>query len=218
MLLRRKPRFVLQKDGVYKVCRRLKDITLIGWCKMQIFEKVSPENTEVALKLALCKAKELSTETVLSTTTGASAVRAVELAAETGYTGRIIVITHVWGMKTPGENELTDENRKKLIDSRAVIVTAAHALSGAERAISGKFGGVYPVEIMAHTLRMLCQGVKVCVEIGAMALDAGTLIKPYPVVTLGGTGRGLDTACVLTPGYTAKIFECRVHEILCKPY
>ena len=84
--------------------------------------------------------------------------------------------------------------------------------------MSGKFGGVYPVEIMAHTLRLFCQGVKVCVEIGAMALDAGAIQAPRAVVALGGSGEGLDTACVITPGYSAKIFETRVHELLCKPY
>jgi len=74
------------------------------------------------------------------------------------------------------------------------------------------------VEIMAHTLRLFCEGMKVCVEIGAMALDAGALKKPRAVVALGGTGRGCDTACVMTPGYSAKIFDTRIHEILCKPY
>jgi len=185
---------------------------------MLIFEKVSPENTPIALNLALDKAKELSTEIVLATTSGASALMAVELASKTNYRGRIIVITHVWGMQAPGTNELLEENRKKLREAGAVVVTAAHTLSGVERSMSGKFGGVYPVEIMAHTLRLFSQGVKVCVEIGAMALDAGAIQTPRAIVALGGSGEGLDTACVITPGYSSNIFETRVHEILCKPY
>ena len=182
---------------------------------MLIFEKVSSENTAVALKVAFDKAKALSTDIVLSSTTGASGLMAIELAADAEFKGRIIVVTHVY---SSGKNELPETERKKLEAAGACIVTAAHALSGTERAISGKFGGVYPVEIMAHTLRMLSQGVKVCVEISTMALDAGALKNPCSVVALGGTGRGLDTACVITPGYSAKIFEARVHEILCKPY
>ena len=185
---------------------------------MLIFEKISPENTAVALKIAFDKAKELSTDVVLSTTSGASALAAMKIAADTDFKGRVIVVTHVWGKKSAGENSLPEEGFKKLEEAGARIVTAAHALSGVERAISGKFGGAYPVEIMAHTLRMLSQGVKVCVEITTMALDAGVLTNPCPVVALGGTGMGLDTACVITPGYSAKIFEARVHEILCKPY
>jgi len=183
-----------------------------------IFEKVSPENTEVALKIAFDKAKGLSTDIVLPTTTGASALMAVRFAADADFKGRIVVVTHVYGMKSAGENELPEKERKELEKAGAHIVTAAHALSGTERAISGKFGGAYPVEIMAHTLKMLSQGVKVCVEITTMALDAGALKTPCPVVALGGTGRGFDTACVITPGYSAKIFEARVHEVLCKPF
>jgi hypothetical protein len=185
---------------------------------MMIFQDGSPKHTIPALMLAFDKAKELETDVVIATTSGASAVAAVKQAESMGFQERIIVVTHVWGMKEIGENELLDENRKKLEDAGAVIVTAAHALSGAERAISGKFGGAYPVEIMAHTLRLFCQGVKVCVEIAAMALDAGAIKAPRPIVAMGGTGSGLDTACVITPGFTAKIFDTRVHEILCKPY
>lgn len=186
---------------------------------MLVFDQVSSANTPIAIKLSLEKAKELNTDIVLSTTSGASAFMTAELAAEMNYTGRIIAVTHAWGVKKPGENSLSDENRKKLTDSGVILVTAAHTLSGVERSLSGKFGGVYPVEIMAHTLRMFSQGLKVCVEIGTMALDAGAIREPQAVLTLGGTGpRGLDTACVITPGYSAKIFETCIHEILCKPY
>ena len=186
---------------------------------MTIFQQVSPENTSAAIKLALDKAKEIETDIVLSTTSGDSAFMTAEFAAKMDYAGRIIAVTHAWGVKNPGENSLSDENHKKLTDSGVILVTAAHTLSGVERSLSGKFGGIYPVEIMAHTLRMFCPGVKVCVEIGVMALDAGAIRKPRAVLTLGGTGpRGLDTACVITPGYSAKIFETKIHEILCKPY
>jgi hypothetical protein len=183
-----------------------------------IFENVSSENTAVALKIAFEKAKELATDIVISTTSGSSAVEAVKRAKSVNFQGKIIIVTHVWGMAETGKNELLDEHRKTLEEAGATIVTAAHALSGTERAMSGKFGGVYTVEIMAHTLRMFCQGVKVCVEIATMALDAGAITNPRPVVSVGGTGQGLDTACVITPGYSAKIFETRIHEILCKPF
>jgi hypothetical protein len=176
------------------------------------------ESTDKTLQLAFGKAKELETDIVIATTSGASAAAGVEYAKNAGFKGRVIVVTHVNGFKVPGENELLEENRKKLEAAGAVIITATHALSGAERAISGKFGGAYPVEIIAHTLRMFCQGMKVCVEIAAMALDAGAVKAPHPVVVVGGTASGLDTACVITPGYTSKIFDTRVHEVLCKPY
>ena len=185
---------------------------------MLVFDKVSPENTPITINLALEKAKEISADIVLSTTTGASALQCVELASKADFKKNIIAVTHVWGFETSGKNELSDEVSAKLKEAGVKIVTAAHTLSGVERSFSNKFGGVYPVEIMAHTLRMFSQGVKVSVEIASMALDSGALRTPQPVISLGGTATGLDTACVITPGYSARIFETRVHEILCKPY
>ena len=182
---------------------------------MIIFEKISTENTPVTIKLALEKAKEISTDVVLASSTGATAFAVLELAEKIEYTGKIIAITSVW---KAGTNPLSDENRKKLTDAGVILVTAGHALSGVERSLSGKYNGIYPVELMAKTLKLLSEGVKVCVEIGAMALDAGAIRAPKPVIILGGTGRGCDTACVITPGYSADIFATRIHEILCKPY
>ena len=185
---------------------------------MKVFEKASPENTLPTLKIAIEKAMELSTDIIFSTTTGASAFTALEVAKELNYTGKLIAVSHVWGMSEAGKNTLSNEDRQKLEEAGMIIVTAGHALSGVERAISGKFGGAYPTEIIAHALRMISAGVKVCVEIGAMAMDAGKSKYGLPVVTIGGTGRGLDTACLITPSYSSKIFETRVHEIMCKPY
>ena len=185
---------------------------------MVVFEKASPENTIPTLKIAMEKATELSTDIILSTTSGESALKALEVAKEVNFQGKIVVVTHVWGMREPGTNTLSTEDRNTLVDSGALVITAGHALSGVERAISGKFSGAYPTEIIAHALRMLSAGVKVCVEIGVMAMDAGAAEYDRPIVAIGGTGRGLDTACVLTPSYSAKLFETRVHEILCKPY
>jgi len=182
---------------------------------MLIFEKISPENTPVTIKIAIEKAKEMSTEIIMASSTGATAFAVLELAEKINYTGKIIAITSVW---KAGVNPLSDENRKKLANAGVILITAGHTLSGVERSISGKFGGVYPVELMANTLKIFGEGVKVCVEVGAMALDAGAIREPKPVIILGGTGRGCDTACVMTPGYSADIFKTRIHEILCKPY
>ena len=82
------------------------------------------------------------------------------------------------------------------------IVTAGHALSGAERCFSTYFGGYGPTEIVANTLRMFSQGVKVCVEVSTMALDAGKIPYQEKIVAIAGSGRGADTVVLLTPSYT----------------
>ncbi|MDR3121301.1 MAG: hypothetical protein LBU58_08225 [Clostridiales bacterium] len=176
------------------------------------------DNTRRALEIAIDEAVRLSAPLLVATTFGATAVEALRMAQARGIADRLFIITHVYGSRGPGVNAMLEEHRKVLTDAKANLITAAHALSGAERALSTRFSGAYPVEIIAHTLRMFSQGVKVAVEIGAMALDAGAIPYGAPVVAVGGTGHGADTVTVLTPAYTQDIFSTKIHELLCKPY
>jgi hypothetical protein len=154
---------------------------------------------------------------VAASNTGQTVDILLEEAREAGYTGSLVCVSHVDGFVTNGENEMDGAVRERLEKAGVRVCTAAHALSGAERGISHVFQGAYPVEIIAHSLRMLGQGVKVCVEIAAMALDGGYISYGKPVIAIGGTGRGADTAAILSPGYAHRIFETKLHEILCKP-
>jgi hypothetical protein len=85
------------------------------------------------------------------------------------------------------------------------------------RGISNKFGYLSPQELMAATLRMFGQGVKVTVEITIMAADAGLIPMTGDVMAIGGTGKGADTACVLTPAHSNHVFEMHIKELVCKP-
>ena len=184
---------------------------------MRVFEKPGPINTDETCRIGIDRAVLLRAPIVSATTEGASGARVCEIAKELGYQGDIIIVTHAYGSKEPGINAMNDEDRKSLIAYGARLVTAAHALSGAERGISTRFQGAYPVEIIAHTLRMLSHGIKVAVEIGCIALDAGEISYGSEIVCMGGTGHGLDTAVVMTPAHANRIFETKIHEILCMP-
>jgi hypothetical protein len=96
------------------------------------------------------------------------------------------------------------------------IVAASHALSGIERSVAQKHSGIYPVLLIADTLRLLGQGTKVAVEIAVMAADAGALTG-NDIISVGGTGRGADTALVLKPAHQNNFFDLRIREIICKP-
>ena len=50
-----------------------------------------------------------------------------------------------------------------------------------------------------------------------MAADAGLARTDEDVIIIAGTGRGADTAVVLTPVNSTNIFDLKVKEILCKP-
>ncbi len=185
---------------------------------MKVFEKGGPENTRETCRIAVEKALELDAEIVASTTSGDAAVTMMEVAKELGYTKTVVFVTHTYGSRVPGENPMTPGNRAILEKENCRLVTATHLLSGAERGLSRQFGGVYPVELIASTLRGISAGTKVTVECAAMALDNGAIAYGKPVVSVGGTGKGLDTAVVMTPAHGNDILSFRIHEFLCKPW
>ena len=185
---------------------------------MKVFEKPGPSNTDETCRIAVERAMLMDAPLVSATTMGAAGARLCEIVKKMGYNGKIVIVTHAYGSMEPGVFALKDEHREAMLDHGAQLVTAAHALSGVERAISGKFQGAYPVEIIAHSLRMLSQGIKVTVEIGSMAIDAGAISYGSDIVCIGGTGHGLDTAVVMKPSHANRIFDTKIHEILCMPY
>ena len=178
-----------------------------------IFEKPGKENTADTLELAVktAKARGIS-HLVLSSTEGHTAE---QLPDTPGI--QVVVVTTAYGSKVANENRLSREKRAQLEAKRYQVCTAGHALSGAERGLSSVFHGIYPLEIMAATLRMFGQGMKVCVEVATMAADAGMIPAGEPVVAVGGTGHGADTAVILRAAGSSHILDTKVEEILCKP-
>lgn len=194
---------------------RMKKRESIKGDRMKVFKEKGKINTQETLRIAVTAAKERGYDIISATTGGDSALTLLDMADEMDYKGKIIIVTHAYvaGLK----NDMSEEVRKQ-IESRAYrVITAAHALSAGERGMSTVFKGVYPLEIVAHTLRMMGQGTKVCVEIGLMAVDNGAVESGKPVVCIGGTGRGEDTVCIVSPAPSADLFKTKVNEFLCKP-
>lgn len=185
---------------------------------MRIFEKEGPINTKEALDLAIAKAIELNTDIVVATTSGDTAMKTALTARQTEFKGKIITVTHAYGSRAAGKNAMQEITRQELKEMNVEVVTAAHVLSGAERGLSKVHQGIYPIEIMADTLRMISRGVKVCVEISVMANDAGKIKYGKPVVCIGGSRSGADTVCIITPEYASNILKTQIHEIVCMPY
>lgn len=93
-----------------------------------------------------------------------------------------------------------------------------HVLTGgADRAIRSKFQGYPPTAIIAETLYLFSQGMKVAVEIIAMAVDGGYVPEGEEVIALGGTGHGADTAIVANAVGSANLFDLCVHRVLAMP-
>jgi len=90
-------------------------------------------------------------------------------------------------------------------------------LTGVSRAVYLEFNTAGVDEIVRGVLYTFGQGIKVCCEIALMAADAGALRTDEEAISIGGTGRGADTAVVLQPANLRDFFDLRVKEILCKP-
>lgn len=98
------------------------------------------------------------------------------------------------------------------------LVCGTHALTGGvDRAIRAKFEGYPPGALIAETLYLFSQGMKVCVEIIAMAVDAGVVPEGALVVSCAGTGHGSDTAVLATSAASANLFDMTIHRILAMP-
>ena len=169
--------------------------------------------TEEVIAKAVEKAEELGIKyVVVASNTG-------EVVKKTlGKFPNIIWVTHHFGYLKPGEFDFTQETKESMEKEGVKVLTTSHVLSGAERGLSSRFNGYGPVEVMSATLRMFGQGTKVCVEVTTMAMDAGLLPVGEKVIAIGGTGRGADTAVVITPAHAFKILDTKIHEVIIKPF
>jgi hypothetical protein len=178
------------------------------------YGEAGSQNTAQTLRLAQQRADELGIERVLvASTSGETGA----LAAEAMPGGRIIVVTHSTGFAAPNQQELQDEYRARIQAAGAHLLTCQHALGGVGRAVRRKLGSYQVDEIIAFTLRLLGDGLKVACEITMMAADAGLVRTGDEVIAVGGTGHGADTAAVIRAANAQDLFDLRVLEILCKP-
>ena len=178
------------------------------------FAESGSVNTERTLEIAEKRAEQLGTKTVVvASTSGETGVKAVETFAN--Y--KVVVVTHAAGFPTPDVQELTQQNRAKILENGGMILTATHAFGGVGRAVRRRFNTYQVDEIIAHTLKVFGQGAKVACEIVLMAADAGLIRTDEEIISIGGTGSGADTALVIKPAHTHDFFELKVKEVLCKP-
>ena len=178
------------------------------------FDEPGPQNTARTLAVAEKRAGELGIRTVLvATTQGDTSVKVAQLFRE--Y--EVIIVTHSAGFVGPNTQELTKENRAAIESTGAKILTCQHTFGGVSRAVRKKWGTYAIDEIVAQTLRIFGEGMKVVVEIALMAADAGLVRVGEPCISIAGTGRGADTAVVLVPANVQQFFDLRVMEVLAKP-
>lgn len=179
-----------------------------------LWEQPGAQNTKATLELALQRAEELGIKNiVVASCSGATARELLALAKGID----LVCVTHHTGFDKPGENEMDAQTRQELEQAGVRVLTTTHVLAGVDRAVRNQFGGAYPAEIIAQTLRMLGQGVKVATEIAVMALDAGMIPYGEEIISIGGTIQGADAAIVVKPAHANRFFDTEIREIICMP-
>jgi len=172
-------------------------------------------DVQTLLNMVKKRAEELGVKTILvASTTGETGAKVAESFSDYN----VVVVTHSTGFVAPDVQELKTENRERILKAGGKILTTTHAFGGLGRAVRRKFGTYQSDEIVANTLRIFGQGVKVAVEIAIMAADSGLLSVKEDAISIGGSGGGADTALVLRPANVQDFFDVKVHEIICKPW
>jgi len=198
--------------------------------KVVYFEESGKEHTEETLRIALEAAEERGIGTVLvSSTSGYTAEKAAELFK--GSRLSLIVVTHQTGYREPGVQLFPDDLRERLEKQGVTVVTCTDVLTGTvdvgmsrqRPTKTGQLDARLPYilpptnVVVANTLRLFSQGVKVCAEIAMMAVDSNALPSGEKVVSVAGSHAGADTAMVLTAAESGRMRDMKLHEILCKP-
>jgi len=184
--------------------------------KVFYFEKKGSVNTDRTLETALacCEEKGIR-KIVVASSTGKTALLARDKAKSSI---EVIGVTYSAGSKYREEVEEFNRNRETMIKKGIQVVRGLHALSATERAFENKYkSGLLPLNIVADTLRMFSQGMKVCVEVAVMAAEAGFITPDEEVVVVGGSGHGADTAVIMKPAYAGSMFETKFRAVLCMP-
>lgn len=173
-------------------------------------EKHTDETLNIAKETALTRGIK---DVVVASTRGKTALKAAEIFRGAGV--NLVVVTHNTGFNEPGKQEFDPEIRQKLAEEGVKVLTGTMVLRNLDTAIRKKFS-YSETEIVNATLRMFCQGAKVCVEMAAMASDAG-LVPPGDVIAIAGTSYGADTAMIIASRPSNQFFDIKVREILIKP-
>jgi len=178
------------------------------------FDRAGEHNTEAALRIAVEEAdKRGIRHMVVASTWGDTGLQAAKLLEGKGIA--LVVVSHNTGFSEEGGQEFDQEKKAQIEQLGGTVYTGTMVLRNLGTAIrSVQFYSQQ--DLVANTLRMFGQGVKVCVEIAAMAADAD-LIPCEDCVAVAGTGRGADTVAVIRANSSNNFFQIKVRETLAKP-
>ena len=189
-----------------------------------LYEKEGIENTRATLEIVKTRAEELDIkQLVAATTTGQTALdcaeRMPEMKTIVGVTMHAIdteILVNRHGKKVLAkDSEIMEKARK----AGVIFYTGVHPFRGAiSSAMHERFQGYSAQDIVSEVLmKFFSTGMKVALECAIMAADGGLINTEEEVIAIGGYRGGADTAVVLRPAFSYRMFEMNVREILAYP-
>ena len=166
------------------------------------FEEFGSQNTTETIEAAKKVALDLGLKyAVVASASGSTGVAAAEEFQDTDV--KVVVVTEYAGMA-----EFKEDNKRRLEELNAAIVTSTHAFLTPAESIAKLYNGYCSENtIIKDLLRRFSQGVKVAAEIVMMATDAGAIPAGEDVVAIAGTGNGADTAVVIKSCHADSFFD-----------
>ncbi len=183
--------------------------------RVEYFEKPGKVNTPKCVEIVHGAVREGFSHVVVATTSGDTALAVARKLQ--GQNINLVAVTHNVGYQAANVDECSEQTREELNALGVKIFTGTILTRGIEAALMKKHQGVYPAYIVAQSLRLLGQGVKVSVEIVVEACDAGLIPEAADVIAVAGSGKGADTVVVIEARPSDRFFDLRVKQILAKP-
>jgi hypothetical protein len=179
------------------------------------FDSAGPANTGACLEITRAALSGGYKHLVVASTSGATGLLfARELA---GGKADIVVVAHAAGFRGPGVVEFNPGRAREIAERGARVCQGTMPFHSLENAVEKQFSGTLPISLVAHTLRLFGQGVKVGCEIVMMAVDAGLVPEEEEVIAVAGSRSGADTVLVIYSASSRRFLELKVLEIIAKP-
>ncbi|HPA64623.1 MAG TPA: pyruvate kinase alpha/beta domain-containing protein [Spirochaetota bacterium] len=146
---------------------------------------------------------------VIASTSGNAASAALE---ELGGEFKLVIVPHQFDFSERDSNRFPEQLVCRLKE-KGHSVHFGTMLFHTDKLFSNNAPAV-----AADFLRTFGEGTKVSIEIALMSCDAGLVSQNELIIAAAGTGRGLDTALVLSPGSSQNLKKLKISEIICKPH
>lgn len=185
--------------------------------EMVLFGEKGPRNTMACFEAVADRIEGGNiNHVVVASTSGETGVKALKFFED--HDVKIVVVTHQFGYKKDGKCELEAELRRKIEESdNGNLVVTPDVLTRVPKIVRGRYGGFSSLGLIADSLRIFSEGIKVCVECTIQAADSGEIPAKEEIAAVAGTAEGADTAVIIQSQHSHHVLDTDIREILCIP-